>query len=91
MDYIEKSMKSCGITVTPETIFKYYLAFLESIEHEQARKRSRSKSDSSYEGKRHKKKHKIEEIEDEEDFVSSLRKFTIPELNELKRQQMNEG
>ncbi len=32
MEYIEKNMKSCGFTVTPETIFKYYLAFLESIE-----------------------------------------------------------
>lgn len=39
--------------------------------------------------KKHRKKHKIEEIEDEE--ASSLRKFTVPELTELKKQQMNDA
>jgi hypothetical protein len=43
MELIEKSMKGSGFTVTPESIFKYYLAFLESIE-DSSKKRSRSKS-----------------------------------------------
>ena len=41
MDYVEKSMRDSGYTVTSEAIFKYYLAFLESVE-EQSRRRSRS-------------------------------------------------
>jgi hypothetical protein len=87
MDYVEKNMKSCGHSITPEAIFKYYLAFLESNEQEHSRRRSRSKSSSSEDGKRHKKKLKVEEI-DEQNGTSSVRKFTIPELTELKKQQM---
>lgn len=61
MDYVEKSMKDCGFTVTPETIFKYYLAFLESIEQEHhKRSKSHRSSGSSDDGKRHRKKPKIE-------------------------------
>lgn len=33
----------------------------------------------------------MEEIVDEDGFASTLRKFSIPELNELKKQQMNEA
>ena len=61
MEYIEKNMKTCGATVTPETIFKYYLAFLERSEQEHSRKRSKSNksSVSSDDHKKHKRKHKI--------------------------------
>jgi hypothetical protein len=32
MDYIEKNMKSSGYSISSEAIFKYYLAYLESLE-----------------------------------------------------------
>lgn len=65
------------------------MAYLESNEQDSNRKKERSKSSSSEVEKKHRKKHKIEEIEDEE--ASSLRKFTVPELTELKKQQMNDA
>jgi hypothetical protein len=85
MDYVEKSMKGLGYSITHEAIFKYYLAFLERNEQDQ--KARSSSSDSN----RKKRRHKVEEIEDEEEFASSLRKFTIPELAEQKMQQLNEA
>jgi len=42
MEYIEKNMKSNGYTVTSESIFKYYLAYLESLEEHHHHKRSKS-------------------------------------------------
>ena len=78
MDYIERNMKESGYSVTSEAIFKYYLAFLENSEQEQHRKRSKTPQSSSQE-KRNKKSKKMSELEDE--VGSSLRKFTIPQLN----------
>lgn len=66
MDYIEKSMKGSGYSITPEAIFKYYLAFLESLEQGNSRKRSKSNdSNSSDDCRRHKKKHRREDNDDE--------------------------
>lgn len=81
-------MKGLGYAITHEAIFKYYLAFLERNESQQKGRSRSSSSDSPR--KAGKRKHKIEEIEDEQEFASSLRKFTIPELTERRQEQMNE-
>lgn len=62
MEFIEKNMKDYGYPITSEAIFKYYLAFLESSEQEQHRKRSKS-GESSSDEKKHKQKNKISEME----------------------------
>ena len=79
MDFVEKNMKGLGYVVTHEAIFKYYLAFLERDEEEHRDRVESKSSRSSSEAKGKKPKHKVEEVQEENEFAS-LRKFKIPEL-----------
>jgi hypothetical protein len=63
MDEVERCMKEQNYAITHEAIFKYYLAFLESCEQPQNNDRSRS-SHSSESVKKHKRRHKVEEVVD---------------------------
>lgn len=66
MDHVHRSMKNQGYTVTHETIFKYYLAFLERTEEDhKARPESKSSKSSSSPKKKGKARSRIEEVPEE--------------------------
>lgn len=94
MQLIENQMKAYAFTVSHETIFKYYLAFLDrndqketSDKKDQDRSRLRLRRSTSSDSDQKQRRHNHGEtyLEDE-----CLRKFVIPELSQMHIEHQND-